>query len=157
VDAADALRPILSAFGHIQRELPLFFVIHPRTRKRLVEFGLENEVAAMAGLRLVEPLGYLDMLRLQEQARLVLTDSGGMQEESTVLGVPCLTIRENTERPITITEGTNVLVGCQPERIVAAAMEVLHGDRAGGRCPELWDGGAAVRLLEVLRSDLQPR
>jgi UDP-N-acetylglucosamine 2-epimerase (non-hydrolysing) len=103
-------------------------------------------------IRVIDPLGYLDFLRLYSESRLVLTDSGGIQEETTALSIPCLTLRENTERPITVTEGTNQIVGTDPERIVAAAFEILDGRRAlSGRVPELWDGRAAVRIVEALK------
>ncbi len=151
VDDPDTLRGILDAFARIQRELPIFFVVHPRTRGRLEQFGLSPMLARLPDLHLVDPLGYLDMLRLQEQARLVLTDSGGVQEETTVLGVPCLTLRDNTERPITITEGTNVLVGSRPESIVEHARAALRGQVQPKTRPALWDGHAAERLVAVLR------
>jgi UDP-N-acetylglucosamine 2-epimerase (non-hydrolysing) len=157
VDDPETLRGILSAFDEIQQQLPLLFVLHPRTRSNLERFGMYAQLAAMDRLQIVEPLGYLDMLRLQEQARLVLTDSGGVQEETTVLGVPCLTIRENTERPVTITEGTNVLVGCRPERIIQEAMEVLQGRAKSGSTPQLWDGHTAERLIAVLRGGICAR
>jgi UDP-N-acetylglucosamine 2-epimerase (non-hydrolysing) len=104
----------------------------------------------MPALRLTDPLGYLDFLKLISHARLVLTDSGGIQEETTVLGVPCLTLRENTERPVTLTQGTNQLVGLDPERIVAAGLGVLTAPPGPGRVPELWDGRAADRIIDVL-------
>ncbi|MEW6750240.1 MAG: UDP-N-acetylglucosamine 2-epimerase (non-hydrolyzing) [Candidatus Latescibacterota bacterium] len=157
VDEPEALRGILRAFGRIQEQIPLLFLVHPRTRGCLQRFGLDPLLASMPGLRLLEPVGYLDMLRLQEEARLVLTDSGGIQEETTVLGVPCLTIRENTERPITLTQGTNVLVGCSPERIVEEALHVLEGGGRAGRVPPLWDGQSARRLVEVLRQGIRRR
>ena len=101
-------------------------------------------------IRAVEPLGYLDFLALLASARLVLTDSGGLQEESTVLGVPCLTLRENTERPVTVTHGTNVLVGTSPERIVAAADHALVSPKTPAAAPDLWDGHAARRIVDIL-------
>src|SRR5205085_10442568 len=131
------LRGLVSAIAEIQRQLPVVFPAHPRTRKRFEEFGLGPAIAAMPGLRLTEPLGYLDFLGLTSQARLVLTDSGGLQEETTALGIPCLTIRENTERPITITEGTNTLVGIDPDKIVSEAKAALAGRGKAGRSPEL--------------------
>ena len=128
--------------------------MHPRTRKKLAQFGLAARVAAQPRLRLVDPLGYLDFLRLMAHARVVLTDSGGIQEETTVLGVPCLTLRENTERPVTVELGTNRLVGQQPEAILAAYREVMAGRARRGRTPPLWDGGAAGRIVAVLREGL---
>ena len=157
VDDPQTLRGILDAFGRIQERLPIFFPIHPRTRGNIERFGLESRLNGMAQLHRLEPVGYLDMLRLQEQARLVLTDSGGIQEETTVLGVPCLTLRENTERPITITHGTNTLVGSDPEQIVARALQVLSGELKQGRVPELWDSRSAERLVAVLQQGIPRR
>ncbi len=157
VDDPQVLAGILDAFEQIQQRLPLVFQVHPRTRKNIERFGLEPRLARMPQLRLLEPVGYLDFLRLQEGARLALVDSGGIQEETTVLGVPCLTLRENTERPITIEQGTNTLVGCRPDRIVAAAFQVLDGGAKQGRVPDLWDGRAAERLVDVLRQGIRRR
>lgn len=150
VDVPEVLAGILDAMQRIQAQLPLLFVAHPRTMKRLKEFGLDSRVAAMPALRVIEPLGYLEFLNLMAQARLVLTDSGGVQEETTVLGVPCLTLRENTERPVTISEGTNTLVGCKPKSIVTQALGCLAGKEKPGRVPELWDGHAARRVVQAL-------
>ena len=146
VDDPKVLGGILGAIGRLQRELPIVFPVHPRTRKALEG----RNVAAMSGLTVVDPLGYLDFMKLVSQARLVLTDSGGIQEETTVLGVPCLTLRNNTERPITIEEGTNTLVGLDPERIVAASLRALSQQCRPGRIPELWDGRAAARIVDSL-------
>lgn len=152
VDAPATLAGLLDAIEAVQRELPVVFPVHPRTRRRFAEFGVDGRIAAMKGLLLCEPLGYLEFLGLTSQARLVLTDSGGLQEETTALGIPCLTIRENTERPVTITEGTNTLVGTSPARIVEAAREALAGRGKAGRTPALWDGKASERIAEVLRA-----
>jgi len=146
VDDPAVLDRLLAALGAIALTLPVVLPAHPRTRARL---GPRRPDAA-AALRIVEPLGYLDFLALAAHARLVLTDSGGVQEETTALGVPCLTLRENTERPVTISEGTNTLVGRDPERIVSAAAAVIEGRGKKGRVPELWDGKAAERIAEVL-------
>jgi UDP-N-acetylglucosamine 2-epimerase (non-hydrolysing) len=147
VDNPGALRRICSALGEIARELPLDYPAQPRTQARMREFG----ICAPAGVHVTAPLGYLDFLRLWSDARLVLTDSGGLQEETTALGVPCLTLRENTERPITIEQGSNRLVGSDPARIVGAAREILSGGVShAGRAPELWDGHAADRVVEAL-------
>ncbi len=150
VDDAEVLGGILSALARIGRRLPVVFPIHPRTRKSLEAFGLLR--SDEAGVRLVEPLGYLDFLRLYGGARLVLTDSGGIQEETTALGVPCLTLRENTERPVTVELGTNRVVGTDPERIVAEAEAALSKDRRSEapRVPPLWDGRTAGRILDAL-------
>jgi len=144
VDDARALSRLLSALAEVAAQLPVVFPMHPRTRARLPE-GFEAP-----GLKLVEPLGYLDFLALTADARLVMTDSGGIQEETTALGVPCLTLRENTERPVTVEVGTNQLVGTDPAKAVAAAREVLAGRGRQGRVPERWDGRAAERVAEVL-------
>jgi len=152
VDDARVLLGLISALDEIQKELPVVFPAHPRTRKRFEEFGLGERVAALPGLRVCEPLGYLDFLGLMSQASLVLTDSGGLQEETTALGIPCLTLRENTERPVTVTEGTNTVVGVDPERIIAAARSALSGNGKAGRIPALWDGKASERIADVFRS-----
>jgi UDP-N-acetylglucosamine 2-epimerase (non-hydrolysing) len=152
VDDPGTLRGIIGALEQIQRELPVVFPAHPRTRKRFEEFGLAERIGSMKRLRVCEPLGYLDFLGLTSQARLVLTDSGGLQEETTALGIPCLTIRENTERPVTITEGTNTLVGVDPEKIVSEAKAALAGRGKAGRTPELWDGKASDRIALVFSS-----
>ena len=152
VDDAGVLVGLISALDEVQREIPIVFPAHPRTRKRFEEFGLTERVAALSGLRVCEPLGYLDFLGLMSQASLVLTDSGGLQEETTALGIPCLTLRENTERPVTVTEGTNTVVGVDPERIVAAARSALSGNGKAGRIPALWDGKASERIADVFRS-----
>ncbi len=147
VDDGKSLSGLFSALGEIARRLSVVFPAHPRTQARMQEFGVE----APEGVRVVSPLGYLDFLKLWSQSRLVMTDSGGLQEETTALGVPCLTLRENTERPITIEQGTNRLVGRDPERIVKAANEVLsNGHAKETRIPELWDGRTAERIVEAL-------
>jgi UDP-N-acetylglucosamine 2-epimerase (non-hydrolysing) len=156
VDHPETLRRILVAVGAIGGELPMVLPLHPRTLDRISRLGLGPAIETTPGLRLVPPQGYLDFLKLQAEARLVLTDSGGVQEETTVLGVPCLTIRENTERPITLTQGTNVLVGTDPDRIVAAARRVLGGEaRLQAGLPDLWDGRAAQRIAGVLEGALR--
>jgi UDP-N-acetylglucosamine 2-epimerase (non-hydrolysing) len=158
VDQPQALAGLLEAFAQIQERLPLVFPVHPRTRKNMERFGLEPRLRSLPRLRLEEPVGYLDMLRLQEKAGLVLTDSGGVQEETTVLKVPCLTLRENTERPVTIHQGSNRLVGCDPRRIVEAAFQVLDQEgRKDYPVPDLWDGQSAGRLVEVLRWGVRRR
>lgn len=143
VDDPSTLTDLFQALGVVAEDCPLVFPIHPRTRMRLERSQVPD------GLRLVEPMGYLDFLALEDSAKLVITDSGGVQEETTVLGVPCLTVRDSTERPITISEGTNRLVGQDRHRIVAAARDALAG-RVPARRPQLWDGRAAPRIAEVL-------
>jgi UDP-N-acetylglucosamine 2-epimerase (non-hydrolysing) len=152
VDDPAVLSLLLSALARIGCELPIVFPVHPRTRKVLqAALSMQTRPAA-SWLRLTEPLGYLDFLKLMAHARLVFTDSGGVQEETTVLGVPCLTLRTSTERPATISEGTNVLVGLEPERIIAEGRKALAQSRPARRVPELWDGGAASRIVDVLTS-----
>jgi len=142
VDSKETLAEILAALDSLN--LPLIFPVHPRTAARMKEFGLTSK------MKMIEPVGYLDALCLLTNATLVLTDSGGVQEETTVLGVPCLTIRENTERPVTVTEGTNTLVGPHRDRIVAEARNILAGRVKRGRAPALWDGRAAERIVQCL-------
>jgi len=154
VDEPAAAENTVAALDHLVRRLRTVLPLHPRTRARLASFGLLERLESMSGLVLVEPLGYLDFLALMDGARVVLTDSGGIQEETTVLGVPCLTFRENTERPVTVTQGTNTLVGTNPERVGAALDRLLAGELPAGRIPELWDGGSAKRILQVL-ADLE--
>ena len=146
VDDAGSLRSLMGAMGELAAVKPVLFPAHPRTRKRLAEFGIESP----QGVRLMEPLGYLEFLALTDSAAAVLTDSGGLQEETTVLGVPCLTLRENTERPVTVEIGTNELVGLDPERIVERGQKALRGEWKRGRVPELWDGKAAERIADVI-------
>jgi len=128
----------------------MVFPIHPRTRQRLHNFGLLQQLDAAKGLVQCPPLGYLDFLALTSQARLIITDSGGLQEESTALGIPCLTARPNTERPITVEQGTSTLVGNDPSKLRRGLRAVLDGTYKRGRSPALWDGRAAERIAAVL-------
>jgi len=146
VDSPAALRAILSVLADVSTRLPLVFALHPRTRANIDRFGL-------AGL---PPQGYLEMLGLTHRATLVLTDSGGLQEETTALGVACLTLRDNTERPITVEQGTNTLVGTDRRAILDGVSEILAGRGKRGRVPELWDGHAAQRIATDLAQWLQP-
>ena len=144
---------VLKAFQEASRRLTLVMPLHPRTLRRIDEFGLREDLDAMAGRAVVtEPIGYLDMLRLVKSARMVITDSGGIQEETTYLGVPCLTMRENTERPSTITLGTNRLVGSDPEKLLCALDEVIASSMSRGSIPPLWDGKAGVRIVDRILS-----
>jgi UDP-N-acetylglucosamine 2-epimerase (non-hydrolysing) len=162
VDGEARLGALLGALGEIARRQPILFPCHPRTRARLGTFGLANRLVDLGSgpvgapaLYACEPLGYLDFVALMAGARLVLTDSGGIQEETTCLGVPCLTLRDNTERPITVTLGTNRIVGSDPERVVRAADEALAAPPpATPRRPPLWDGRAAERIVEAIARDL---
>jgi UDP-N-acetylglucosamine 2-epimerase (non-hydrolysing) len=150
VDQRETLAAILDAIDQIQKQIPIIFPVHPRTRARIREFGLSERVSSMSHLTLTEPLGYLDFLQLYSNSRLVLTDSGGIQEETTALGIPCLTLRPNTERPITVTEGTNRVVGNDPETIKREAIAALDSRARAGRIPELWDGHAASRIVDAI-------
>jgi UDP-N-acetylglucosamine 2-epimerase (non-hydrolysing) len=150
VDEPAVLAGLIEVLGAIATRLPVVFPIHPRTRAKLAEFRLERALRGYPDLKLVDPLGYLDFLKCMDNARYVLTDSGGIQEETTALGVPCITARQNTERPVTVTEGTNVLAGQDPERILAEANRAIDGQVKAGRRPELWDGRAARRIVNVL-------
>ena len=143
VDSPEMLASLLGALGQVATDLPLLMPVHPRTAARLEAAGLPT------GIMLTPPAGYLDFVALQASARMVLTDSGGIQEETTALGVPCLTLRDSTERPITVSEGTNRLVGRDPARIVAAARAALR-DPGPKRCPALWDGKAGDRIADTL-------
>jgi UDP-N-acetylglucosamine 2-epimerase (non-hydrolysing) len=156
VDQAETLGPLLAALRDVSERLPLLLALHPRTRANIDRFGLHEEVS---GRRIVvlPPQGYLEMLGLMAGATLVLTDSGGIQEETTALGVPCLTLRENTERPITVAQGTNTLVGRDRGAIDRAVNEILAGSGKRGRVPELWDGHAAERIAAHLAGWLARR
>ena len=151
VDLRHSFEPILDALEAIASKLPIVFPVHPRTRKTIDELGLSDRVARIKDLRLLDPLGYLDFLNLSSSARLVLTDSGGIQEETTALGIPCLTLRENTERPITVEMGTNVVVGTDSAKIIAAATAALNGSaKKPAQQPPLWDGRTSERILDAL-------
>lgn len=144
VDDRFTLREVLSAFEEIAGNIPVVFPVHPRTRKNIAEFGIR-----VSGVRFLEPLGYLDFLALTEAAGMVVTDSGGIQEETTYLGVPCLTLRPSTERPVTIDVGTNRLVASERGAILDAVASVRRGAFSGGERPALWDGRAAGRIVKV--------
>jgi UDP-N-acetylglucosamine 2-epimerase (non-hydrolysing) len=171
VDRRDAFLNILEGLEEAAKELPIIFPAHPRTQKRITEFGLDRRLDwrhmqhkgdgvgapnGAAGVHITEPLGYLDFLWLMSNAALVVTDSGGIQEETTCLGVPCVTVRENTERPVTITVGTNILAGVCKDGIRAAIRRQLKSKTVGA-VPELWDGKSAARILDVLNREVQGR
>jgi len=151
VDNMEMLGEILAAFEVIQKDLKLVFPIHPRTKKNIAGSNWEKRVEAMRNLLLIEPVGYLDFLKLTSNAALVMTDSGGIQEETTILGVPCMTLRENTERPVTVTEGTNRLVHINTNDILTNYQELKANNFAvSGRIPKFWDGKAAERIAAIL-------
>lgn len=152
VDDTHVFGGLLDALEVIQQELPIIFPVHPRTRQRLMDGVLGKRVSGMCQLRQVDPLGYLEFLRLMGHAKVVLTDSGGIQEETTILGVPCLTLRENTERPVTCEKGTNRLVGTHPKAITDAYREISAGDMKSGSIPDLWDGKAAERIVRIIHT-----
>jgi UDP-N-acetylglucosamine 2-epimerase (non-hydrolysing) len=153
VDDPQAAAGILAAIERLQRRLPIVFPVHPRTRRRFADSTAWGHLTRLAGVRTIEPQGYVDFLRLVQQAAFVLTDSGGLQEESTVLGIPCLTLRNNTERPATLETGTNRLVGKEPAAIVSAARDALEGRWQPGGRPELWDGRASRRIVDALLAE----
>ncbi len=153
VDDPKILNGILDAFSQIAREIPLVFPLHPRTKKNAESFGLSHYFSdnfEKGRIRVMEPMGYLEFLSLNMHAKMVLTDSGGLQEETTILGVPCITIRPNTERPITCEVGTNHMVGNDPEKIFEIAAKIMSGNRVKGGIPEKWDGKAAKRIVEQI-------
>jgi UDP-N-acetylglucosamine 2-epimerase (non-hydrolysing) len=157
VDDKDTLQGILEALSQIAKELPIVFPIHPRTKKMADLFGLSyyfSNGSKVKGIWTTDPLGYLEFLHLNMRAKMVLTDSGGLQEETTVLCIPCITMRENTERPITCEIGTNVIVGNKPDNILAAAKKILNGSNISGKVPEKWDGKAAERIVECLLANV---
>ncbi len=154
VDDPDVFRRLISTFQKIEKELKLIFPIHPRSRKRISEFGLDEMIASMPNLKLLDPLGYLDFMNLMHNARVLLTDSGGIQEETTYLGIPCITMRENTERPVTMEVGTNVLVGSDTDMIYEEFKKVINGRAKKGSIPPMWDGHAAERIVDIIKKEL---
>jgi UDP-N-acetylglucosamine 2-epimerase (non-hydrolysing) len=165
VDHKESLKEIIGALKEIAKDFPIIFPMHPRTRKMVTEFNLEkcfnfginkpkvptNLPNSIYGL---DPLGYVDFLALMSKAKAVMTDSGGIQEETTVLGIPCLTLRDTTERPITLTQGTNILVHNDKKRIVEGARKLLEGPKRTANCPKLWDGKTAERIIDIIYEKL---
>jgi len=146
VDHRDTLSGIITSFENIGNEIPLIFPIHPRTSQMISKFGFDKRINQIPYLKIINPQGYLDFLALIKYSKVVLTDSGGLQEETTALGIPCITIRENTERPITVTEGTNTIVGNKPENIINEWKNISKNKGKKGKIPRLWDGKTAERI-----------
>lgn len=155
VDNKETFTTIIEALEKIAEDLDIVFPIHPRTRKMAITFDLFERLENISGMRITEPIGYLDFVSLMSKSKLVLTDSGGLQEETTALGIPCLTLRENTERPITVTEGTNTIVGTDKNLIISLSKEVIENGGKSGRIPDLWDGKTAARIADVLLDYIQ--
>ena len=154
VDDKDAFAGILTALEEIGKRIPLVLPLHPRTKNRAEQFGLLQRIHSIPNIIITGPAGYLDFIALMAESKIVLTDSGGLQEETTALGIPCLTLRENTERPITVTEGTNTIVGNDTRVIIDAANDVLDNGGKAGRIPELWDGNTAVRIADIIQDTI---
>lgn len=159
VDDRETLKRILCALREVSEEIPIIFPIHPRTQKQVESFDFDkyfsksgNDGVGGKGIFAIDPLGYLDFLNLVSNSRMVFSDSGGIQEETTVLGIPCITLRENTERPVTVWEGTNVVVGSNPKKIIRAATKAIYASRKQGCIPELWDGKASKRIVDICLS-----
>ena len=150
VDTSTDLKRIFSALYEIQKKIKMIFPVHPRTQFYIQKYNLQKQINKMKNIIWIPPLGYLDFLALMKQALFVITDSGGIQEETTVLNIPCLTVRKNTERPVTVREGTNIVVGVDPAVIVKKSFQILDGKEKRGMVPTLWDGRASQRIVKVL-------
>ena len=150
VDNKEVLSGLIDVLADVSQKIPMAFPVHPRTRQRLENFGLTQKLGAAENIHQLDPLGYLDFLCLTSQAKVIVTDSGGLQEESTALDVPCLTMRLNTERPVTVDEGTSTLIGSSAEKLRLHLQQVIEGEYRPGRCPDLWDGKAAERIAKIL-------
>jgi len=162
VDNKETFQRIIKVLKKISKYIPIIFPIHPRTYKMIHKFSLKgdftfhksNSVTVTNSINIIRPLGYLDFLQLMSNAKFILTDSGGIQEETTILNIPCLTLRENTERPVTVREGTNTIVGTDPQKIISESIKILEGQPKIGRIPKLWDGKAAERIVNILEDAL---
>ena len=155
VDVKENLESIINTFSVLVEDCRIVFPIHPRTRKMIQEFNLDNRIKELDKLILLDPVGYLDFISLMQNATVLLTDSGGIQEETTYLGIPCITMRENTERPVTIELGTNILVGFNHEQIIEETKKILEGKGKKGKIPELWEGRAAQRIVSIIYQNLK--
>lgn len=153
VDSRRSLKTIMMVIKVVAKKMPIIFPVHPRTRKQMQNFAIDDNFNNK-NIKLINPLGYLDFLSLMLQAKVILTDSGGVQEESTYLSIPCLTLRHNTERPITVTEGTNTVVGLKRDKIIQNIKNIINGAYKKGSIPELWDGKTASRIVRVLNKRL---
>ena len=154
VDAESPLTNIVSIIEYAAEQYPIVLPLHPRTKQSLARHGLLDRILGNRGVRVIDPLGYLDFIALVSQAACVVTDSGGIQEETTYLQVPCVTMRDNTERPVTVDVGSNILAGTEPDRVIAAMDSVLTGNAGKGSIPDFWDGFAAERIVEILAAEL---
>ena len=153
VDDGEILAGLFKVLSSISKEMPVVFPCHPRTKNRIEEHGLTKDISGN-NIQMLEPLGYLDFLKLQSDSRIVLTDSGGVQEETTYLGIPCVTMRENTERPVTVDIGSNILCGSDPNRIIDVTKEILSGTEKNYKVPRLWDGQTAGRIVDIMKSEM---
>ena len=152
VDIEDAFTRITEALVDVSKKIPIVFPIHPRAAKNMDKFQLQEKYESAENIQLLKPLGYLEFMALVSRSKFVLTDSGGLQEETTALGIPCITLRENTERPITVDEGTNVIVGTDGDKIRSESAAILADKGKAGRVPELWDGRASERIIDAIVS-----
>ena len=150
VDSVDTLKPLITCFIEISKLIKVVFSVHPRTQNNLKKFGLFKSIEDTPDITLTPPLGYLDFLNLTQKATMVITDSGGIQEETTFLQIPCITLRNNTERPVTVIEGSNYLIGTSPEKIINTVRQILNGNKKEVRIPELWDGKAGERIISII-------
>ena len=153
VDDSEILAGLFKVLTSVSKIMPVVFPCHPRTKSRIEEHGLMKDVSS-DNIHMIEPLGYLDFLKLQSDSRIVLTDSGGVQEETTYLGIPCVTMRDNTERPVTVEIGSNILCGSDPNRILNASNEILSGTQKDSDVPKLWDGQTAGRIIDIMKTEM---